>query len=132
MSSKRSSSVWATKSLETFGIQDTSLSAETIISAGGGGAMKGLSLIAVNRLRCLIDGRTALNRVIRLSHRKSKGTDMNQTAGMLREIIRLQEAFLYALEDMLDEIEGDVEDEEDYDEEGEDAESQGIALLQGR
>ena len=58
---------------------------------------------------------------------------MNQAAGMLREIIRLQEAFLYALEDMLDEIEGaDYEDEEDYDEEGEDAEPQGIALLQGR
>ena len=57
---------------------------------------------------------------------------MNQAAGMLREIIRLQEAFLDALEDMLDEIEGDVEDEEDYDEEGEDAEPQGIALLQGR
>ena len=57
---------------------------------------------------------------------------MNQAAGMLREIIRLQEAFLNALEDMLDEIEGDVEDEEDYDEEGEDAEPQGIALLQGR
>lgn len=56
---------------------------------------------------------------------------MNQTAGMLREIIRLQEAFLDALEDMLDEIEGDVEDEED-DAEGEDAEPQGIALLQGR
>ena len=55
---------------------------------------------------------------------------MNQTAGMLREIIRLQEAFLDALEDMLDEIEGDVE--EDDDEEGEDAEPQGIALLQGR
>jgi CRISPR/Cas system CSM-associated protein Csm2 small subunit len=47
---------------------------------------------------------------------------MNQAAGMLREIIRLQEAFLDALEDMLDEIEGDVEDEE----------PQGIALLQGR
>jgi CRISPR/Cas system CSM-associated protein Csm2 small subunit len=57
---------------------------------------------------------------------------MNQTAGMLREIIRLQEAFLDALEDMLDEIEGDVEDEEAYDAEGEDAEPQGIALLQGR
>jgi len=57
---------------------------------------------------------------------------MNQTAGMLREIIRLQEAFLDALEDMLDEIEGDVEDEEADDEEGEDAEPQGIALLQGR
>jgi len=58
---------------------------------------------------------------------------MNQVAGMLKEIIRLQEAFLYALEDMLDEIEGaDYEDEEDYDEEGEDAEPQGIALLQGR
>ena len=57
---------------------------------------------------------------------------MNQTAGMLREIIRLQEAFLDALEDMLDEIEGDVEDEEAHDEEGEDAEPQGIALLQGR
>jgi len=57
---------------------------------------------------------------------------MNQAAGMLREIIRLQEAFLDALEDMLDEIEGDVEDEEAYDEEGEDAEPQGIALLQGR
>jgi hypothetical protein len=58
---------------------------------------------------------------------------MNQAAGMLKEIIRLQEAFLYALEDMLDEIEGaDYEDEEDYDEEGEDAEPQGIALLQGR
>ena len=57
---------------------------------------------------------------------------MSQAANMLKEIIRLQEAFLYALEDMLDEIEGDVEDEEDYDEEGEDAESQGIALLQGR
>ena len=57
---------------------------------------------------------------------------MNQAAGMLKEIIRLQEAFLYALEDMLDEIEGDVEDEEYDDEEGEDAESQGIALLQGR
>ena len=58
---------------------------------------------------------------------------MNQTAGMLREIIRLQEAFLYALEDMLDEIEGaDYEDEEDYDEVGEDAEPQGLALLQGR
>jgi len=58
---------------------------------------------------------------------------MNQAAGMLKEIIRLQEAFLYALEDMLDEIEGaDYEDEEDYDEEGEDAEPQGLALLQGR
>ena len=57
---------------------------------------------------------------------------MNQAANMLKEIIRLQEAFLYALEDMLDEIEGDVEDEEYDDEEGEDAESQGIALLQGR
>ena len=57
---------------------------------------------------------------------------MNQAAGMLKEIIRLQEAFLYALEDMLDEIEGDVEDEEADDEEGEDAEPQGIALLQGR
>ena len=57
---------------------------------------------------------------------------MSQAADMLREIIRLQEAFLYALEDMLDEIEGDVEDEEYDDEEGEDAESQGIALLQGR
>jgi len=57
---------------------------------------------------------------------------MNQTAGMLREIIRLQEAFLDALEDMLDEIEGDVEDEEAHDPEGEDAEPQGIALLQGR
>ena len=58
---------------------------------------------------------------------------MNQAAGMLKEIIRLQEAFLYALEDMLDEIEGaDYEDEEDYDEEGEDAEPKGIALLQGR
>jgi len=57
---------------------------------------------------------------------------MNQAAGMLREIIRLQEAFLDALEDMLDEIEGDVEDEEAHDPEGEDAEPQGIALLQGR
>jgi len=57
---------------------------------------------------------------------------MNQAAGMLREIIRLQEAFLDALEDMLDEIEGDVEDEEAHDAEGEDAEPQGIALLQGR
>ena len=57
---------------------------------------------------------------------------MSQAADMLKEIIRLQEAFLYALEDMLDEIEGDVEDEEDYDEEGEDAEPQGLALLQGR
>jgi hypothetical protein len=58
---------------------------------------------------------------------------MSQAADMLKEIIRLQEAFLYALEDMLDEIEGaDYEDEEDYDEEGEDAEPQGIALLQGR
>jgi len=58
---------------------------------------------------------------------------MSQAANMLKEIIRLQEAFLYALEDMLDEIEGaDYEDEEDYDEEGEDAEPQGIALLQGR
>ena len=58
---------------------------------------------------------------------------MNQAANMLKEIIRLQEAFLYALEDMLDEIEGaDYEDEEDYDEEGEDAEPQGLALLQGR
>ena len=58
---------------------------------------------------------------------------MNQAAGMLKEIIRLQEAFLYALEDMLDEIEGaDYEDEEDDDAEGEDAEPQGIALLQGR
>ena len=58
---------------------------------------------------------------------------MRQAADMLKEIIRLQEAFLYALEDMLDEIEGaDYEDEEDYDEEGEDAEPQGIALLQGR
>ena len=57
---------------------------------------------------------------------------MNQAAGMLREIIRLQEAFLDALEDMLDEIEGDVEDEEAYDAEGEDAEPKGIALLQGR
>jgi len=56
---------------------------------------------------------------------------MNQAAGMLREIIRLQEAFLDALEDMLDEIEGGVEDEED-DAEGEDAEPKGIALLQGR
>jgi len=58
---------------------------------------------------------------------------MGQAADMLKEIIRLQEAFLYALEDMLDEIEGaDYEDEEDYDEEGEDAEPQGLALLQGR
>ena len=57
---------------------------------------------------------------------------MSQAADMLKEIIRLQEAFLYALEDMLDEIEGDVEDEEDDDTEGEDAEPQGIALLQGR
>ena len=58
---------------------------------------------------------------------------MSQAADMLKEIIRLQEAFLYALEDMLDEIEGaDYEDEEAYDEEGEDAEPQGIALLQGR
>lgn len=57
---------------------------------------------------------------------------MSQARDMLKEIIRLQEAFLYALEDMLDEIEGDVEDEEYDDEEGEDAESQGIALLQGR
>jgi hypothetical protein len=58
---------------------------------------------------------------------------MSQAADMLKEIIRLQEAFLYALEDMLDEIEGaDYEDEEDYDEEGEDAEPQGLALLQGR
>ena len=58
---------------------------------------------------------------------------MSQAANMLKEIIRLQEAFLYALEDMLDEIEGaDYEDEEDDDEEGEDAEPQGIALLQGR
>jgi len=57
---------------------------------------------------------------------------MSQAADMLKEIIRLQEAFLYALEDMLDEIEGDVEDEEADDEEGEDAEPQGIALLQGR
>jgi len=58
---------------------------------------------------------------------------MSQAANMLKEIIRLQEAFLYALEDMLDEIEGaEYEDEEDYDEEGEDAEPQGIALLQGR
>jgi len=57
---------------------------------------------------------------------------MNQAAGMLREIIRLQEAFLDALEDMLDEIEGDVEDEEAYDAEGKDAEPKGIALLQGR
>ena len=58
---------------------------------------------------------------------------MSQAADMLKEIIRLQEAFLYALEDMLDEIEGaDYEDEEDYDEEGEDAEPQGITLLQGR
>ena len=57
---------------------------------------------------------------------------MSQAADMLKEIIRLQEAFLYALEDMLDEIEGDVEDEEVDDEEGEDAEPQGIALLQGR
>jgi hypothetical protein len=58
---------------------------------------------------------------------------MSQAADMLKEIIRLQEAFLYALEDMLDEIEGaDYEDEEDDDEEGEDAEPQGLALLQGR
>ena len=57
---------------------------------------------------------------------------MSQARDMLKEIIRLQEAFLYALEDMLDEIEGDYEDEEYDDEEGEDAESQGIALLQGR
>jgi len=58
---------------------------------------------------------------------------MSQAANMLKEIIRLQEAFLYALEDMLDEIEGaDYEDEEDDDEEGEDAEPQGLALLQGR
>jgi len=58
---------------------------------------------------------------------------MGQAADMLKEIIRLQEAFLYALEDMLDEIEGaDYEDEEDDDEEGEDAEPQGLALLQGR
>lgn len=58
---------------------------------------------------------------------------MSQAADMLKEIIRLQEAFLYALEDMLDEIEGaDYEDEEDYDEEGKDAEPQGLALLQGR
>ena len=57
---------------------------------------------------------------------------MSQAANMLKEIIRLQEAFLYALEDMLDEIEGDVEDEEDDDEEGKDAEPQGLALLQGR
>ena len=56
---------------------------------------------------------------------------MSQAANMLKEIIRLQEAFLYALEDMLDEIEGDYEDEDD-DEEGEDAEPKGIALLQGR
>ena len=57
---------------------------------------------------------------------------MSQAADMLKEIIRLQEAFLDALEDMLDEIEGDVEDEETYGAEGEDAEPQGIALLQGR
>ena len=57
---------------------------------------------------------------------------MSQAAGMLKEIIRLQEAFLYALEDMLDEIEGDVEDEEAHDPEGTDAEPKGIALLQGR
>ena len=57
---------------------------------------------------------------------------MSQARDMLKEIIRLQEAFLYALEDMLDEIEGDVEDEEYDDEEGEDAEPKGIALLQGR
>ena len=54
---------------------------------------------------------------------------MSQAANMLKEIIRLQEAFLYALEDMLDEIEGDAEVEEADDEEGEDAESQGLALL---
>jgi hypothetical protein len=57
---------------------------------------------------------------------------MSQAADMLKEIIRLQEAFLDALEDMLDEIEGDIEDEEYDDEEGEDAEPKGIALLQGR
>tara|TARA_R100000329_G_scaffold143227_1_gene127131 strand:+ start:105 stop:275 length:171 start_codon:yes stop_codon:yes gene_type:complete len=56
---------------------------------------------------------------------------MSQARDMLKEIIRLQEAFLYALEDMLDEIESDYEDE-DVDEEEHDAESQGIALLQGR
>lgn len=57
---------------------------------------------------------------------------MSQAANMLKEIIRLQEAFLYALEDMLDEIEGDAEVEEADDEEGEDAESQGLALLHRR
>ena len=57
---------------------------------------------------------------------------MSQAAGMLRELIRLQEAFLDALEDMLDEIEGDAEAEEADDEEGEDAESQGLALLHRR
>lgn len=57
---------------------------------------------------------------------------MNQAADMLREIIRLQEAFLYALEDMLDEIEEDAEVEKADDAEGADAKSQGIALLQGR
>jgi len=56
---------------------------------------------------------------------------MNQAADMLKEIIRLQEAFLYALEDMLDEIEEDPEDEEDN-EKGQGAESEGIALLHRR
>ena len=57
---------------------------------------------------------------------------MSQAAGMLREIIRLQEAFLYALEDMLDEIEGNAEVEKADDAEGEDVESQGLALLHRR
>lgn len=54
---------------------------------------------------------------------------MSQAAGMLKEIIRLQEAFLYALEDMLDEIEGNAEVEKADDAEGEDAEPQGLAVL---
>lgn len=56
---------------------------------------------------------------------------MSQAADMLKEIIRLQEAFLYALEDMLDEIEEDPEDEEDN-EKGQGAKSEGIALLHRR
>jgi len=52
---------------------------------------------------------------------------MNQAAGMLREIIRLQEAFLDALEDMLDEIEGDVEEKD-----GAEPEPQGLSALHRR
>ena len=52
---------------------------------------------------------------------------MNQAAGMLKEIIRLQEAFLYALEDMLDEIEGNTEEEN-----GAEPEPQGLSALRRR